>query len=360
MILNKEPFDCSEVTLISKNGDSKDFILRPFGIGVEEGIKECVTEEYGTSYFKKDFYDVNKIRENALSDHYRFFVAEADGEIACLEIFHIFNGDEDYIEPASQIIKKRYRNYGLAVAMINYTFACAKLMNPAALFVHAVTFHIATQYACKKYGMVPAGFRLGSFLTEKMHNSYVQGKCDKYSEGVMILPIAKRDAGTIYLPEEVEAFAEKIYSRLQVNYNIGVIPDDEELATIVEYMSDNSLLDIKKDADQRIVLVKVLEMGRDIPAKMKEIIESFGDDPDWVIQITLSINEKCIYYIYNELKNLNFFCTGLKPLCGKDEKMYMQWLGDTNLNMGEYVLTDDFEEIRYDIEKFMTEVIKGE
>ena len=105
MILNKKPFESEKTVLTSRDGQEKEFVLRPFEIGDEEGIKECVTEEYGSSYFKKDFYDVDKIRENALSDGYRFFVAEADGEIACLEIFHVFSGDEDYIEPASQIIK---------------------------------------------------------------------------------------------------------------------------------------------------------------------------------------------------------------------------------------------------------------
>ena len=91
--------------------------------------------------------------------------------------------------------------------------------------------------------------------------------------------------------------------------------------------------------------------------KMQEIIDSFGDEPYWVIQIALCTNSKGVYCLYEDLKDIGFFCAGLKPMCGDCERMYMQWIGDTNLNMSEYILTDAFNEIRRDIENFM---IKGE
>ena len=196
-------FEKEEVKLKSADGTEKVFIMRPFKEGDETGIIECVREEYGDSYFKTDFYDPEKVKEDALSDRYRFFVAETDGKIAGMEIFHLFSEDEDYIEPASQILKKEYRNYGLSGALVFYTLPLAEKMEPCALFVHAVTFHKATQTVCEAYGMTPVGFRLGSFLTEKMNNSYIRQACDKYSEGIMIRAVRKKDAGTIYIPEEI-------------------------------------------------------------------------------------------------------------------------------------------------------------
>ena len=162
---------------LREDGSRRVFLLRPFSLGDEQGIYDCVTEEYGDSYFKRDFYDVSKIKENALGEHYCFFVAETGGEIAGMEIFHIYRDEEeDYIEPASQIIRKQYRGYGLADALVDYTLPLAESMYPCALFVHAVTFHKATQAICEGYGMIPVGFRLGSFLTERMINSY-EKKC---------------------------------------------------------------------------------------------------------------------------------------------------------------------------------------
>ena len=190
---------CNEQT-----NETVEFTMRPFAAGDEQGMVACIRDEYGDSYFKQDFYDPAKLLEKAMGEHYVFFVAEANNEIVGMEVFALFteNGD-DYIEPASQILKKAYRGYGLAAELVAYTFPLAKEMKPAALFVHAVTFHPITQRVCGEQGMVPTGFRLGSFLAEKMQNSYPKGMCPKHSEGIMILPVEKLAAGKVYLPREL-------------------------------------------------------------------------------------------------------------------------------------------------------------
>lgn len=340
---------------LREDGSRRVFLLRSFSLGDEQGIYDCVTEEYGDSYFKRDFYDVSKIKENALGEHYCFFVAETGGEIAGMEIFHIYRDEEeDYIEPASQIIRKQYRGYGLADALVDYTLPLAESMYPCALFVHAVTFHKATQAICEGYGMIPVGFRLGSFLTERMINSY-EKKCGKYSEGIMVLPVGKKDAGVVFLPGEVAAFGEKIYKRMGSKYEIVVIPEKESsgrLCEIREGMADEAQIVSKIDPIQRMAIVKVVQEGKDLQCKMRELIASFEDEPDWVIQITLSISTPAIYCEYEELKKIGFFFSGLKPLCGLRERMYMQWVGAVELNMDRYELTESFDEIRRDIENF--------
>lgn len=48
---------------LREDGSRRVFLLRSFSLGDEQGIYDCVTEEYGDSYFKRDFYDVSKIKE---------------------------------------------------------------------------------------------------------------------------------------------------------------------------------------------------------------------------------------------------------------------------------------------------------
>ena len=343
-------FEKEEVKLKSADGTEKVFIMRPFKEGDETGIIECVREEYGDSYFKTDFYDPEKVKEDALSDRYRFFVAETDGKIAGMEIFHLFSEDEDYIEPASQILKKEYRNYGLSGALVFYTLPLAEKMEPCALFVHAVTFHKATQTVCEAYGMTPVGFRLGSFLTEKMNNSYIRQACDKYSEGIMIRAVRKKDAGTIYIPEEIRDYTDKIYGRLKVKYNIA---DSTVAVDITSQIPNHAVLSIKRDEVQRLIMIKVDEPGKDLVTQMRDLKKSFGNEPYWVIQIMLNTDTPVIYDQYEELKSEGFFFSGLKPLCGSHERMYMQWIGNTELHMDKYVLTQSFEEIRRDIERMI-------
>lgn len=344
-----------EVVLAGTGNESRRFVMRAFACGDEQGMMECVREEYGDSYFKRDFYDEAKIRENAFGGHYRFFVAETDGEIAGMEIFALFGGDEDYIEPASQIIRKKYRGYGLASELVHYTLPLAEQMRPCSLFVHAVTFHKATQSVCEDYGMVPVGFRLGSFLASLMHNSYNTGLCDKYSEGILIKPVAKKDAGEIYLPGELADYGRKIYDRLGVKYHI-LTPDEAvyqgKFDGIAREPDEDADVEINTDRLQRSVRVKVVGSGRNLAAIMRELISGFGGEENWTIQVMLNIDSPAVYYEYEELKKVEFFFAGLKPLCGVHERMYMQWTGETRLNMENYELTDSFDELRQDIDKY--------
>ena len=62
----------------TRTGEKRLFTMRPFAPGDERGMIACIRDEYGDSYFKRDFYDVEKLREKAQGGHYVFFVAETD------------------------------------------------------------------------------------------------------------------------------------------------------------------------------------------------------------------------------------------------------------------------------------------
>lgn len=350
--MNADIFTRCEKVLQDADGNSYSFILRPFAPGDEYGLMECVKDEYKDTYFKRDFYDPEKIRTNAAGDRYCYFVAEHEGEIAGMVIFAIFHDDEDdYIEPASNIIRRKYRDFGLAHAIVYYALPLAEKLEPCSLFVHAVTFHTATQALCEGYGMIPVGFRLGSFLASRMSNSYDSSRCTKYSEGVMILPVRKKDAGTVYLPEEIVGYGRKIYERLGADCNI-VSAGSEGVSGLYDDMAEFPELVITADHMQRIVIIRVMKSGRRIADQMREQIAAVSFESDWTIQIALSISSPNIYYEYEELKKIGFFFSGLKPLCGAKEKLYMQWVGDLRLDMEKYMLTESFDELRRDIEEF--------
>ena len=331
-----------------KSGKQMEFVLRCFKKGDEAGMVRCVRDEYGDSYFKTFFYDTDKIVEYAAGDDYDFFVAEADDRIAGMEIFTYFMSEgECYIEPASQILGRDFRGYGLSKELVDYTFRILEQLKPAAIFVHAVTFHSFTQHTCEKKDMVPVGFRLGSFLTERMENSYVKGRCDKYSEGILIKAVGKKDAGTIYLPEELIEFGHKIYRRLGVRYRIETIPCKWEDRRVEKGVY---LLGI--DEAQQFVKVQIRESGKDLKSRMEELIQRYRGKGKWSIQISIYSDVPYVKEEYEQLKKLGFFFTGLKPLCGEREQFYMRWVDDWNLCMEDYVLTDQFAELCEDIERF--------
>lgn len=325
-------------------GQTVAFTIRPFAPGDEPGLIACIRDEYGDSYFKRDFYDEKKLLEKAMGDHYVFFVAEANGEIAGMEIFALFteNGD-DYIEPASQILKQNYRGFGLAAELVAYTFPLAKAMKPSALFVHAVTFHPITQWVCGEQGMIPTGFRLGSFLAEKMKNSYSKGSCPKHSEGIMILPVEKQAAGTVYLPEALADYAARCYDRLGMTCSI--------CSRSTALPQTAAVLAVNTDELQRTVLISILQSGSDLISQIRQIMAAHTQ-PYWTYQITISADQGYAIAEYEQLLEIGFFFTGLKAACGEKEQFYMQWCGDMELYMEEYVLTAAFQVLRDEIQGF--------
>lgn len=346
-MLKKEQVHFPAVKTELYNEQTKErvvFTMRPFVSGDEQGLLDCIRDEYGESYFKRDFYDREKLREKAMGEQYVFFVAEANGEIAGMEIFALFTGHgDDYIEPASQILKQKYRGFGLAAELVAYTFPLAKAMKPKALFVHAVTFHSITQRVCQEQGMIPTGFRLGSFLAEKMNNSYPKGKCPKYSEGILILPVEKQSAGKVYLPQELHPYATNIYDRLGLSYELS--------GEKASFLQEHARISAVTDELQRTVLIRILEFGEDLTDQIEKLMNGHTQSL-WTYQVTIPSDSGASVTAYEKLAEKGFFFTGIKAACGMQEQFYMQWCGEMMLCMEEYVLTDAFDQLRIQIQNF--------
>lgn len=327
-----------------RTGARVRFRMRPFACGDEQGMIACIRDEYADSYFKQDFYDPARLREKALGRHYVFFVAEAKGEIAGMEIFTLFceHGD-DYIEPASQILRVRYRGFGLSAALVEYTFPLAKAMRPLALFVHAVTFHTITQRVCGAQGMRATGFRLGRFLTERMQNSYERGRCPKYSEGIMILPVEKREAGTLYVPKELGRVVSDCYERLGMSYELCHESAPLPLSSAQLFVSADEL--------QRMVFIRLERCGADVIEQVQAALADRSQD-GWTCQMKLPVCDGYAITAYERLREIGFFFTGVQAACSDREWIYMQWCGGLELYLEDYALTGEFCLMRDEIKRF--------
>jgi hypothetical protein len=349
-----------EVVLTNKvTGEKRRYLLRPFLPGDEEGMIACVKEEHKNTYFKKFFYDPLLLREKAKGKEYVFFVAEEVSEskvqkslekrIAGIELLRLFqeNGD-DYIEPASQMIRKRHRGFGLSGALVEYTFFVAKELKPAALFVHTAMYHNITQHVCESYGMVPVGYEIGSFLTEVMENSFTLEGIKKYSAGTLCSPVEKKEAPTVYLPKELVDYGTMVYSNLGVNCRISENTDGNKTNSSQEL---SSVLVSEENIGNRYITIDVRKAGEDLLNVVRKIMEQrvkLKDcNPDaWVYHLVLNTDTNEFSFWYDKLKEIGFFFGGLQPLCGRHERAFLYWVGDLQLHMEEYVVTDRFNEIR--------------
>ncbi|MCR5467637.1 MAG: GNAT family N-acetyltransferase [Lachnospiraceae bacterium] len=333
-------FDSKVVTLENKEtGDVKKFILREFLHGDEEGIVACIKSEYGDTYFKRFFYDPRAFRERAEGTGFIFFVAECDKRVAGITILRFFTGEgDDYIEPCSQIIAPEYRGYDLAKNLVEYIFAIAIDLNPSALFVRTNMYHNIVQHVCESYGMVPVGFEIGVFFRDAMKNSYPMGSPKKYSAGTLVYPVKKRDAGQIFLPVELKDYADFIYKKLGVTVEIKTEAEscDTELHC--------KLMEEEPDRLNRYAAFIVRRYGQDLEEKLREIMKK--DEEMWTFLVVLPAENPDIIPTYKMLRSLGFFFGGLQPVCGEHEYVYMYHVGDLELYMEEYVVTEAFGKIR--------------
>lgn len=335
-LTKRELFKTKNIVLRnSKTGEKKSFIFRPFMLGDEEDIIECITSEYGDTYFKRDFYNPDKLRAKAWGDDYQFFCAECDGKVRGIYVYAFFH-EEDYIEVCSNIFHKSIRGFGLSERFTKYVIPLAKLLEPKCLFVHAVAFHPITQIAFEKNGFVPVGFRLGTFRMSVCKNSFNCERFHKQSEGVGILPVSKRDVGRVYVPEELVDFATEKYSELGVEYQLS---SEKELITTKE-----SAVSIHTDELQRMEIIRITEIGDDILPILEQRIASHTES-EWVYQVIMPANNGAVIDAYDRLKDIGFFFTGLLPICGKCEHIYMQYVGDLDLQLEDYSLTPEFERV---------------
>ena len=159
----------------------------------------------------------------------------------------------------------------------------------------------------------------------------------------MILPVEKTDAGKVFVPQELHAYAKSIYQYLGMHVDLTSKSEPFSLPL--------AELTVVTDELQRTVLIQLMEFGEDleeqIRALMREHTEKF-----WTYQIAIPSNDGRAITAYEKLISMGFFFTGIKAACGKQEQFYMQWCGDLELYMEDYVLTDAFDALREQITDF--------
>ncbi len=352
-----------EVILTNKKTDeSHTYLLRAFLPGDEEGMIACVKEEHKNSYFKKFFYDPVLLRKKAEGEEYIFFVAEdvTGKDIAGIELLRIFKEHgEDYIEPASQMIRKNHRGFGLSGALVDYTYEVAISLKPSALFSHVAMYHTITQHVCEAYGMVPVGYEIGSFLTEVMENSFVMEKIKKYSAGTLCYPVEHKKPVTVYFPTELADYGASIYEELNVPYHMVT---EKEVVNITDSAGvsgafEESEITISRENEiNRYITIDVKKAGDDFYEKIKALIEEHirdGKNPDgWVYHLMLDIDTPEFIDQYHRLKDMGFFLGSLQPLCGVHERAFLYMVGDLELHMEDYEVTEKFDVVRSHINEF--------
>lgn len=324
--------------LKSRDGRKLTVTLRVYRPGDEDGMIACIRDEYGDTYFRRDFYHPSWLRAEAQSGRVTFLVAQTVvGEIAGMMLLREFVPTESRCEIAVQIFRKKYRGFGLAMPLFEYGMEILLSRNYSAAYCQSVVFHDTTQRLLYRMGLRATGFVLNMFDMEHMVHSYKNGRNTKHSTGMLIRAVGKRDAGRICVPAKHHDFCRKIYGSLGVRYLLAE-KGGEELPPLCE-------MSCKQDDLQSSLEIQVSRIGADLPKRMAALHKKYPLKGKQTANLFLNISDQNAVWAYRILEEAGYFFTGLKPLCSENEYMILHHPGEVRIFFEDYVLSKEFQKI---------------
>lgn len=340
MLHGKDAEHEKHLHLTNGAGNRLSIVLRKYRPGEEAGMIACIRDEYGNSYFKKSFYLPEQIKKESDSGHIIFLAAEdmETGEIAGMMILKEFYPEESMCEIASQIFRKKYRGYGLAQPFFTYGMEILMARSYSAAYCLPVLFHDTTQRLLYRQGLRATGFILNVFHMGRISHSYPKDRNKKHSQGIQIMAVGKKNAGTLYLPPKHKEFCKKIYDVLGVAYRVAEMEKPAGLPAFTD-------IQWKQDEVQCSLEIRIRKAGKDLSKQMQKLHNRYPLTGMQTANVFLNINDKNAVWVYRTLEKEGYFFTGLKPLCSDKEYMVLHNAGEVEIFLEDYVVTEEFKEI---------------
>ena len=342
--MSKDKFH-NVLKLHNREGETINVQLRKYREGDEDGMISCIRDEYADTYFRKDFYDPEYIRKTAKEGNITFLVAVTDDEeVIGMMVLKRFYPKESMCEIASQIFRKKYRGYGLAMPFFQYGMELLSEGAYSAAFCLPVMFHNVTQRLLQRLDMHATGLMPNVFDIECVTHSYHNGRNRKHSQGIQIRAFHKKDAGTLYIPEEHGAFFRNTYDTLGVSYRFAKI-DRHAAEELYEEFPTCSEIDYTNNDAHKSLEIRVHRVGRDLEKQIMQLYTRYPLKDKQTAVLLLNCNDAGAVWGYEILKQMGYFFAGLKPLCSEREYMVLHHPGQVEICFQDYSTSGEFDEL---------------
>jgi len=326
-----------QAELYDHTGRQETFTIRLYHRGDESGMIDCIRDEYGDTYFKRELYREEYIIREAEEGRCTFLTAEAqDGVIAGMTMLKQFYPQENICEVASVIIRKRYRGLGLSRLLFRFAMEILVEKKYSAAYCLPVLFHDVSQRLMYREGLKAVGFMLNLFDLGCVSHSYENGRNTKHSVGIQVRALEGKNAGTLYLPKEHEKLMKEIYKSLGVSCRV-------ESGKGGKTMPDRGKVSYTRSAEQSSLEIYVHAIGKDTHGQVRELLGQFPLTGKQTANILLNCSDSHAAFLYRKLEKMGFFFTGVKPLCGvREEYMVLHHPGEVRIYFEDYVVSSEF------------------
>ena len=322
--------------------------LREYRVGDEQGIIDCIRDEYGNSYVKAQWYRKTAIWENAVTGRDIFIVAQLpNGEIAATTaLVRTQPQNAAVYEIAAQVVKKKYRGHGIARKLFEYGLKLLADKNAVSVYSQPVLFHDITQRLLCGLGFKAAGILPGMFDLQVLHHSYDNGRNKKMPLGIQVKAARGQTAGQLYLRERHRSFCMERCKELGVAYEIAKSP----LGTDRD-MPVKSRISYQYDRTHRYLEISIHTIGADIYRQLERLLCAYPQTGKTTATIFVNSNDQYAVSVYERLAGQGFFFMGIKPLCPENVYLIMHHAGETAFYLEDLKLNTEFKKIAEYIRK---------
>jgi GNAT superfamily N-acetyltransferase len=258
------------------------------------------------------FYDSDWLAGSIARKALRFFVAELPGSslggIGGLDVEGHFPGSLILI---LLLVDRTLRGYGLGKLLSPYVLKAASRIPCTCEYAHSLTIETISQSFLETEGFKTTGLILNRYLLDPSAPYVTVADLPfKTSHLVACYMRDKKDAGTLYVPEPYQAFAEEVYRSLGAAYTLA--PPSNRDGGTAEFSYTQT------DAD-RYCEVIVRKTGAGLRESLEGLLDTWAALPRQTFNIFINMNDPGCPRLCAFLEERGFFFTGIQPLSGLNE-----------------------------------------
>ena len=327
-ILDDTPAAPADVVI---DGSEFDFhIMRP-----EEGmqVSQCLYDEFGYTYVYDIVYYPEKLSEamklGALTP---FTAVSPKGEVAA----HVALMSNPHLpgtmELAMGVVKKKFRKASLMSRLTDLALQYGDETGLTSINAQPVGYHPYTQKICEATSMGACAVCF-NYSCSDMATSHGSGSRMTLFWAVRMMRDEHR---TMYVPQEVTHIAEMVVRNCSL---------DRVFSNGSEPAADNG--SVSGDMNHILGLCKIYvdSIGRDSFESVRVEHHRAKSEHMEVSDILINLQDPAAPWLYEKVKGLGYFCTGILPASSKCDYLIMQTMLYGTIDYNIFQTTPQFREL---------------
>ncbi len=310
-----------------------DYYVR--GIRDSEAIElaKCVFFTYGYTYIYEAVYYPEKVTEmNRQGEMISVVAVTRKGEELMGHTALTFGEMENVAEMGVAFVYPKYRGMRCLETMTEALLEKARERGLEGVYVQAVTSHIFSQKAARRFGLRDTAILLLR-ITPMVFKAIKDYGDSKETLVISYLQIKKRVETLKYAPEKYKTVIEKIYR------NLGFAADFARAGKVGKTGARASLA-VTLDS-YNTATIKVMKYGDDFEQAVKKHVKEICLNRIDSIYIYLPLAEHNTCYSAEILNPLGFFFAGIMPGNNGNDMLILQYLNNCRVSYEDIMLESD-------------------